>query len=692
LSTRAGLRRSAPDLGRLPIVFNLKALSLAEGVRAGLSVSVIIAASAWLQQPTLLEAALAALLTCLCDSGGPMRRRVVALLSFCVLGALTTAVGGLVRNLGLPAALPYVVAMIFCAGFARVYGQAAQQVGALLCTVAILSIDRALPDLPSAAMLSGTFLAGGLWATLLTTVLWRLHPFQPVRQILSQTYLSLAALVRDLGELLKSATVDEAEWGRHARAHRSAVRASIEAARAVLVETLRARGAVSARGSQSLIRLEAADQLFGALIALSEVLETAGSEDRAVAEHVLRRVRPVLTVLGTAMLTDSTTPNARIARSAAAIAADAERLPPDTPLRRLIDAIVSRLQIANTLTAPADLALGDGAPGQLPALWQRIRAPLLANLNWQSVAFRHALRAAVTAAPAVAFTLIWFTPYDHWLTITITATMQPYFGNTFTRALERVAGTILGGILAAVLGLFVTTPFAIAIMIFPLAVLALAIRAVSLGLFLAALTPMIVLLVELGQPGTSEWVIAGTRALLTLTGGLIAIAGCTFLWPSWEPSRLAAEIRAAIAAHGRFAEAELSALLAETPVGAVEQTRRAAGLASNNVEASISRALLEPGTLTNDLLEAAMVIDAALRRFAGRLVAMQLDPALPAAFAPDIWRRWRDWLGGSMRDLAGGGAAISQPPPVPASPYAESLRRVARQVELIASTLARVRA
>ena len=34
----------------------------------------------------------------------------------------------------------------------------------------------------------------------------------------------------------------------------------------------------------------------------------------------------------------------------------------------------------------------------------------------------------------IAFTMLWFTPYDHWLTITIIATMQPYFGNTFARA------------------------------------------------------------------------------------------------------------------------------------------------------------------------------------------------------------------------------------------------------------------
>ena len=93
----AGIKAAIPDLARLPIVFNRRAFSLAEGVRAGLSTAVIIAASEWLEFPGLIEAALGALFTCLCDAGGPIRRRVPALLSFGVAGALVVAGGGLLR-------------------------------------------------------------------------------------------------------------------------------------------------------------------------------------------------------------------------------------------------------------------------------------------------------------------------------------------------------------------------------------------------------------------------------------------------------------------------------------------------------------------------------------------------------------------------------------------------------------------
>ncbi len=252
------------------------------------------------------------------------------------------------------------------------------------------------------------------------------------------------------------------------------------------------------------------------------------------------------------------------------------------------------------------------------------------------------------------------------------------------RALERIGGTALGGLVAALVGLVCTTPLAIAVAMFPLAVVALAVRAVSLGLFMAALTPLIVLLVETGQPGASEWSIAAARFAFTTLGGVVAVAAGFVLWPTWEPERLGQEARAAIGAHGAYAEVVLAQIVGEAPVAVVEAARRAAGLASNSLEASISRAMTEPGAAGRDRLEAALVIDAALRRLAGRLTAMQLDPGLRAALSRDALAGWHDWIGGAMRTLAAGETAL-QPRPVVAE--ADSLVRVARQIELMAGTL-----
>ncbi len=677
--------KKAPDLARLPITLDLRRTSVIEGMRAALAVAVIMAASAVINWPPLREAAFAALLTCICDPGGPIRRRVPILLGFTLLGAAITVSCGLLRGLGPAVALPVGVFGIFCASFARVYGQAFQQLGGLLAVVVILSFDQPLPGFAVAGEIAAAFIGGGLWATLLTLVVWRLHPYLPARRAVAEVYLALAGLVADLQGLLRADTTDDAVWETHARSFRRPVRDAIEAAREVLLDTLRTRGVASQRARQSLIRLETADQLFGALIGLSELLEHAPTAERTAAARLLRRLRPLLEVLGRLIVTDDQEAYRRTGRAIDGITADSAALPAGSSLRAVADRLVERLQVAQTLAAPVTMLPGAAEMGQGAALRERLLRPLQANLDWGSPALRHALRTALVVAPAIAFTLLWYTPYDHWLAITIVATMQPYFALTYARAIERVLGTLLGGLVAALVGLVCTTPLAMAVAMFPLAIVALTVRTVSLGMFMVALTPLIVLLVEVGAPGTSEWLIAAARAGFTAIGGILAVGACLVLWPSRVPEQLGQEARGAIGAHGRYVAAELAHLLDDGPPAPMEAARRDAGMRSNALEASISLALNDPGA-DRARLDTVLVIDAALRRLAGRLSALLIDAGPTRALEPAVQRTWRDWIDASLRALADGVPALPPRPPAAAS---DALVRIARQIDLMAGALSR---
>ena len=146
------------------------------------------------------------------------------------------------------------------------------------------------------------------------------------------------------------------------------------------MDTLRARGAASNRAAQAVIRLETADQIFGGLIALSDLLEHSPPAERRVAERILRRMRPVILALGRVVVTDDPDAHRRIDRAIDAIAADQERLPADSPLRPVIDLITERLRIAHTLAVPANLTPGVDALGRRLPLWPQAHPPACAPI------------------------------------------------------------------------------------------------------------------------------------------------------------------------------------------------------------------------------------------------------------------------------------------------------------------------
>ena len=689
---RAILRRPEADLGRLPVQLDLHAISLMEGVRAALAVAAIVALDQYMDRPPLMEAALGALFTCLADVGGPIRRRLPAMLTFAMMGAAVTALFGLSRVLPLWVVIPFACFGLLCTNFARVWGSAAMQVGNLLSVVVIFAVYRPM-SLGEAGIYAAAFSGGSLWALLLTLLIWRLHPFGPARAAIAECYRQLGLMAAEMRRLVQGDS-SVAAWEAHARAHRRAVREAIERARSAVRDTVRWRGAPTPRLAQGLVRVETADQIFGVLIALSELLEQERDPALlAAAERVLRLTGPALGVLGAAGRTDRVLSESRLDFAIGRMQADAAA---EERLRPMIDALIERLRIAATMSAPTGLAPEEALEGEVgtPRL-TRLWIPVRANLAWQSATFRHALRTAVVAAPAFAFTLPHYRGYEHWLTITLVMTMQPFFALTWQRAVERVAGTVLGGLVAAALAIVCTTPFSIAVALFPLSVLAFALRQVSFGAFIAGITPLVVLLSELGRIGTSELTIALIRAAYTLIGGLLAVAGVMLLWPSWEPDRLRQELSSAIVAHARYADAVLALAAGDGTPEAVDAARREAGLASNNLETSISRSLLEPGQgagLTAagpDRLEAAMLVDASLRRMAGRLAALQLVRDPQAGMSAADWAEWRRWIAAALASLQHTRAAA---PSRPAGRPVESLARIGRQIELLQGALGRLAA
>ncbi|MBE7220785.1 MAG: FUSC family protein, partial [Caulobacteraceae bacterium] len=310
---------------------------------------------------------------------------------------------------------------------------------------------------------------------------------------------------------------------------------------------------------------------------------------------------------------------------------------------------------------------------------ERALAPLRENLTWNSAILRHAVRATVLTVPALTWALLWWSPYAHWLTITVALTMQPYFATTWQRVLERVGGTLLGGLIAAALAFLPESGMARAVLLVPLCVIGFSVRQVSYGAYIACLTPLIVVLFDVAEPGHSDATIAAMRFGYTVIGGFLALLASLLLWPRWDSRRLRQEVEAALQAHAALA-AEALAGPQRPDAAAFLATRRAAGVASNNLEAALSRALQEPRRIRTREVEAALVVDAALRRLGGALIAFPHAAELPAAdIAP-----WRAWTVGALATLSHSGRPASPPPDAPPT---SSLARIGRIVTAIEAAL-----
>jgi uncharacterized membrane protein YccC len=676
MTPRGTSRFSGADPMRLATGLDLRAISIIEGVRAGLSAALPVAASVWLHQPLLSLAALGALLTCICDPGGTLRRRLPVLAGFVAAGALLLGGFGYLRGYGI---LPTVLAagpVLFCLGYLRAWGAATQALGNLLAVVLLLGTDDPLP-LRVAVDVGTLFAAGGAWALLLTLVFWRIHPFGPARRSVADVWDALAAHARMLQRLLETEIaghdVNPLAWEAQARAGRGSVRAAIERARDTLMDTAASRGAVSGPAAQNFMRLEAAEQVFALLIALSDVLEQAPADLRPRALAMLRRLRPLLRVMADATEREQIARQPRMERAMAAMLRTGA---PDPSLRGLSRALVEKLRVALKLVDPAQYLPGSGVQGDagIP-LRQRLLGPAQANLSWASATMRHAIRMSAVVTLALAGTLLRHGPYTHWLTITLVLVMQPFFATTWQRTLERVGGTLFGGVMAALLSAVMHSRLHLAGLLPVLGALALAVRQVSYAVYIAVYTPVVILLVEEIRPLEDQTSIALARAGYTVLGGLIAVAANALLWPSWEPEQVRRDLHTAVAAHAAYARAVF--LRGGADPG---PARRQAGLASNNLEATLQRAMHEPRRGQRNRLQAVLVADAALRRIAGRLVALSIDPAGACAASADT----RHWIIEALDALAAG----HDPSPAPEEGSGvEGVDRLARQVELLAFSL-----
>lgn len=570
------------------------------------------------------------------DVGGAYLNRLLAMGGVVLLGGaswlLAWALGGSLWTAGLLMAAAGVAFSLL-----RVLGKVGSTVGALVIVMVAVALGQPIPTLADGAAALANFVAGGLAMMGVSLAFWPTTPYRPARAAVARCYETLSTILERLSRLLGEPS-PQGDWDALIRQAHRTLRLAIEEARATLMATRIGRPAASAQGELLQVLVELADRAFVATIGLTELLETLPP-----GAPVAAPLRPVLDGLARDFAQNGDAVwHGRVrfdGKSDERLEALRRAFPADAPPE--YGYIVERCERLDREARLAREALS-AAPGDLAASDQRAptvdwgglvrsrMAQLRDTLSLRSRAMRHALRVGITAAIAVLATRWLRLDHGAWVTLTTVLILQPSLGETWTRGVQRVLGSVVGGAIAALLVTLSHQSLAIPLMIAVSAFAAMALRPVNYTYFTAFVTPAFVLLAQLAG---GDWHLALMRVAASVAGGLLAIASLYLIWPERASARH--ELVAALEADQAYFRITFWRALGGDPPSAraLPEARRRIGLANNNAEDAVQR-LLNEGRLDEQQRSAAFTLTLLARRFAAAVIT--LVPVHEAWEAPEM--------------------------------------------------------
>ena len=447
-----------------------------EMARAALAICVPLSASFAAGRGSLgVLPATGGLLGTLADAGGPYLSRVKRVCSAAVFGgAAGLAIGAVTHGHGWLAVVA-LVAVAGVSGLLSARGDIGSVTGLQLLVYTSLGagpIGALRPVWHTAA----GFLIGVVWALILILPGWLHAPYGREQRDVAAVYDALAGLLRSVG------------------------------------------------GDEFTARRQA---LTGALNTAYDELLTA----RSTATGLNRRRARLLGALNASHL---------MAEAAVAVGLAGTRPPP------LVIDVVSRLADAIRTgspppmippawsDSPAMLTLRDAMAEAARALsrdWYRAWPPARRTLASGQVNWMFTLRLMACMGAAGLVSEVLPLQRSYWVPLTVAIVFKPDYGSVFARALQRGIGTVVGAVAGAVLlvlvhGTWLLIPFGVLAALLPFG------RSRNYGLLATFLTPLVVVLIDLLNPG--GWRLAEDRLIDTLIGCAIVLLIGFAPWPmSW---------------------------------------------------------------------------------------------------------------------------------------------------------------
>ena len=569
----------------------------------------------------------------LVDNGGPYRTRLVTMATVLFGGAITLVDGSLVPpEIGITLGITAVVCFLII--FARVLSQPLTSASVLILVLYFAGLGGVQHTLGGALLSAEMMLLGGAWAVVLSLFLWPVDPFRPARVAVAECYHAMAIFVDALGT--SPASVEQAafEWQRQQRAR-------MEDARTALAATAARAPSRTIRARNLTVLLETADLLLASAMRLTELADVAQSSTLVDADDARQRLASMAEWLAGAERAIYQALLEKPADGASAFGhegsqrvqyitrrrAEINTIEINTPGSMLAHVLSEEREALLELEISFDavVAIWTGAEvrrtpwptgvevTEKPAWdWVWIDSGWLdavqANWTMDSAMLRHTLRVTVVGMVDVIVMRAIHVNHGFWLPMTSIILLQPYSAGTTRKSVQRVTGTVLGGILAAILAAAIPSQAWMIPLITLLATLTVATFAVDYALYCFFLTPTFVLL---SLPHPHDWRYAGIRIGTTLVGAVIAIVAMRYLWPERAEEELGRLLRRGASADAAYLRAMLRCWESDdkdkrrTERQVLAPARRACGLASNDAEEAVDRVMQEPqfGSLASDELQ-----------------------------------------------------------------------------------------
>ena len=551
------------------------------------------------------------------DSDAPYADRARLMLAASVIAGTAVALGSMVGNH--PAgAVALTAAWAFASGMLVALGQQAGDLG--LMSLVLLVVYGALPLPPERAALAGlAAFAGGVLQTAFAVTNWLLDPRAPVRRSLGDLYLAISR------EVLAPAKATESPL---------ATQPSIQAQNAL--QTLDADPSPE---SDRLRYLESqAERLRLNLLALLRLRgrlerDFSAPREREILDRFIAQVSRTAGAIGHGLKAGAEPAvSSRDTDDAARLAEDLRQVRAQPELAAMLhDARAQMDAIAGQLRSSLDVMRREREPGPEPItrvkamrapFWRDRALTLRANLSLESPAFRHAIRLAACIAIGETLARAAGVTRPYWLPMTIAIVLRPDFGSTFSRGVLRLIGTFAGIALAT--ALVYALPESVWQHIAIVAALMFVVRSfgsANYGVFAMAITAMVVFLIWLN--GVAPGAVIAARAINTAVGGVIALIAY-WAWPTWERHRVTETLARMLDKLRDYFLAAQKNYTTPSPAAAeaLERARIAGRLARSNFEASVERAVAEPGVPRESIqLLTAMV--ASSHRLAQALMALE---------------------------------------------------------------------